>query len=82
MTSRDALDGRLRGQVSYFDLEVDDLIDLDQATFTLVNRSRLVSRGVEIEATFDATDWLSVRAGGTWNDTNFEGSPDAPGNQA
>lgn len=73
-----ALDGRLRGQVSYFDLEVDDLIDLDQATFTLVNRSRLVSRGIEIEATFDATDWLSVRAGGTWNDTDFEGSPDAP----
>ena len=71
-------DGRLRGQLSYFDLRVRDLIDFDGATNTLVNRSRLISRGIEAEVVWDATAWLSLRAGGTWNYTDFEGSPDAP----
>ncbi|MEM9176231.1 MAG: TonB-dependent receptor, partial [Myxococcota bacterium] len=71
-------DGRLRGQVAYFDLRVDDLIDLDGTTFQLVNRARLVSRGIEFEATWDPNDWLSLRMGGTWNDTDFAGSADAP----
>ncbi len=69
-------DGRWRGQISYFDLRVRDLIDFDGAS--LVNRSRLISRGVEAEVTWDAADWLSLRAGGTWNYTDFEGSSDAP----
>ena len=69
-------DGTLRGQLSYFDLRVRDLIDFDGAT--LVNRSRLISRGIEAEVSWDANDWLSLRAGGTWNYTDFEGSPDAP----
>ena len=69
-------DGRLRGQLSYFDLRVRDLIDFDGVS--LVNRSRLISRGIEAEVSWEATEWLSLRAGGTWNYTDFEGSADAP----
>jgi len=76
-------DGRLRGQVSYFDLRVRDIIDIDfSGPFpVLVNRSRLISRGVELELEWAPTDRLSIRAGGTWNQTDFEGSPLAPTNR-
>ncbi len=67
-------DGRLRAQVAYFDLRVKELIDFDAATFRLVNRDRLVSRGVEAELAWTACDALDLRFGGTWNDTDFEGS--------
>ena len=74
-------DGRFRGQVSYFDLRVRDIIDIDfSGPFpVLVNRSRLISRGVELE--WAPSDRVSIRAGGTWNHTDFEGSPLAPTNR-
>ncbi len=69
-----ALDGRLRAQLGYFDLVVRNLIDFDDATFRLLNRSRLVSRGVELEFDWRVNGWLELRGGVTFNDTNFAGT--------
>lgn len=67
-----ALDGRLRGQLSYFDVRVKDLIDFNAATFRLENRQRLISRGVELELGWQALDWIDFRGGLTYNHTDFE----------
>jgi len=75
------LEGRLRGQVSYFDLRVKDLIDFNPALFQLENRQRLVSRGVELELGWKALDWLDLRGGMTFNDTYFQGSGADPLNR-
>lgn len=76
-------DGRLRAQLGYFDLRVQDIIDIDFSgpAPVLVNRSRLLSRGVELEVEWTASERLSLRAGGTWNHTDFEGSPIDPANR-
>jgi vitamin B12 transporter len=68
-----ALDGKLRGQLSYFDTKVNNLIDFDTLTFSLINRSRLVSQGVELEFSWQALEWLDLRGGVTYNQTNFAG---------
>ncbi len=77
-----ALDGRLRGQISYFDLRVKDLIDFNAAAFRLENRQRLISRGAEIELSWRTLDWLDLRAGVTFNPTDFEGTSEAPLNRS
>lgn len=64
---------RFRGQISYFDVEVKNLIDFDSATFSLSNRQRLVSRGVEAEMTWDVFEWLEWSAGATFNPTDIRG---------
>ena len=76
-----ALEGRLRGQLNYFEVEVKNLIDFDSATFTLVNRSRLVSRGNEFEFGWQALEWLDLRGGVTFNHTNFAGGGPDPTNR-
>ena len=77
-----AWDRRVSAQISYFDLVVKDLIDFDSAAFELVNRGRLVSRGVELELEWRALEWLRTRGGATFNPTDFEGTSMAPQNRS
>lgn len=72
------LDGRFGAQLVYFELLVKDLIDFDDATFSLANRRRLVSRGVELELDWRPCETLGLRAGGSWNGTRFAGEPGTP----
>ncbi len=76
-----ALGGRLRGQLSYFDVRVKDLIDFNAAAFQLQNRRRLISQGVELELGWRALDWIDLRGGLTWNTTDFRGISDEPLNR-
>jgi outer membrane receptor protein involved in Fe transport len=66
--------GRFRLQLAYFDLRVKELIDFDPAAFSLVNRDRLLSRGVEAELSWSPLDALDLRFGATWNHTEFDDS--------
>lgn len=70
-------DAGLRFEVTWFDLRVKELIDFDDTGFALVNRERLVSRGVELEIGWRPRDWVDLRVGGTWNDTDFVGGSSA-----
>jgi len=65
---------RLRLQLAYFDLRVKELIDFDATLFSLVNRDRLVSRGVEAELQWAPHDLVDLHLGATWNATRFEDS--------
>ena len=76
-----ALDDRIGVQLSYFDLRVKNLIDFDSSIPLLVNRGRLVSQGVELELNWIVSDKLSLRSGGTWNLTDFQGSSAVPTNR-
>lgn len=75
------LDGRLHGQLSYFDVRVKDLIDFNAATFRLENRQRLISRGVEFELGWQVLDWIDFRGGLTYNHTDFENNSADPLNR-
>lgn len=77
-----ALNQRLRGQISYFDIEVEDLIDFDSSIFQLTNQKRLISRGVELEASWQATPFIDLRGGVTFNPTDFDDTSDAPENRS
>jgi len=74
-------DGRWRARVSYFDQRVKNLIDFNDVTFRLENLNRLVSRGVEVEGMWVPIDTVRLRLGGSWNHTNFQGSPLEPENR-
>lgn len=76
-------DGRLRGQVGYFDIRVNDLIDFDNsgAVPTLINRSRLSSRGVEFDLHWSPVDWLKTQASFTFDETAFRKSARQPENR-
>ncbi len=76
-----ALDGRLPGQVGYFDLRVKDLIDFNPSPPRLENRQRLISQGVELEFAWQALDWIDFRGGLTFNATDFEGTSADPLNR-
>jgi len=75
-------DDQFSAQLSYFDIEVKDIIDFDNATFRLLNRSRLISRGVELELTWQPVNWLEWRAGAIYNETTFRGATQAPPNRS
>jgi vitamin B12 transporter len=77
-----AFGDRLRGQLSYFDIQVSDIIIFDASEFRLRNESRLISRGVEIEFEWEARDWLDLRGGVTFNPTDFEGTSLSPENRS
>jgi len=72
----------LRGQISYFDFQVKDLIDFNAAAFRLENRQRLISRGAEVEVAWKPLDWVDLRGGMTFNPTDFEGTSDPPLNRS
>ena len=75
-------EGELSGQLSYFDLEVKDIIDFDTTTFGLRNRSRLISRGVEVEVAWQPLEWLGGRGGATFNPTDFKNTSREPENRS
>ena len=56
------LDGRARWSATYFDGEFRNAIDFDSETFTLVNRNRVDTHGVELAGRFAASDALSFDA--------------------
>lgn len=74
--------GEFSGQLSYFDLDVKDIIDFDTTTFGLRNRSRLISRGVELEIAWQPLKWLGGRGGATYNPTDFENTSREPENRS
>lgn len=74
-------DGRLAGQISYFDIEVENLIDFDDMAFVIRNRGRLVSRGIEAEASWRVLNWLRWRGSVTYNPTDFGGTSLQPENR-
>jgi outer membrane receptor protein involved in Fe transport len=74
-------DGKLRAQLSYFDLRLRNLITFDSNAFRIVNQSRLISRGVELEIDWQPDDCFEVRGGGTWNHTRFEKTQFDPENR-
>ena len=64
------LDGRLRGDVTYFVLNTEDLIDYDYATSRYVQFPGLTRRnGVETSLTWSATEWLDLGAAYTYTHT-------------
>ena len=67
-------EGRLRGQLSYFEIKVRDPVTFVSAPPRLVNANPLVSRGVELELGWQALEWLDLRGGVTFNYTNFSGT--------
>jgi vitamin B12 transporter len=77
-----AFGDRLRGQLGYFDIRVDDIIIFDASVFKLRNERRLISRGVEIELQWQARDWLDLRGGVTYNPTDFDGTSLSPENRS
>ncbi len=74
-------DGRVSAQVSAFSIEVENLIDFDDAAFLLVNQDRLVSRGIEVELEVEPADWFRARTGVTFNPTDFGGTSVEPENR-
>jgi len=68
--------GRLESKLGYFDIRVDDLIDFDPITFMLVNRTSVVSRGVELEIEAVLTERIRVGGSASYNPTDIRDSSD------
>ncbi|MFK7897141.1 MAG: TonB-dependent receptor plug domain-containing protein [Myxococcota bacterium] len=74
-------DGRAKAQVSGFMIEVENLIDFDETIPQVVNQSRLLSQGIELEFEVEPSDWFRARTGVTFNPTDFGGTSKAPENR-
>jgi outer membrane cobalamin receptor len=68
--------GSGRARLAFFHSRYADLIDFDPATFTNVNRARVVAKGVEAELETPLAADLGLRANLTYTDT--DGAEDAP----
>ncbi|MEZ4280037.1 MAG: TonB-dependent receptor [Myxococcota bacterium] len=75
------LEDRLTVQLGYFDLEVENLHDFDAESFTIVERGRLVSRGVELEVALRPRPFLELLGALSFNPTDFGGTSLAPLNR-
>lgn len=69
-------DGRVHGSVTYFELRVKNLIDFDPDLFLLVNRSKVRSRGVEMELRVRPHDNVELTGNATYNDLDILNSSD------
>ena len=69
-------DGRVHGSVTYFELRVKNLIDFDPDLFLLVNRSKVRSRGVEMELSVRPHDDVELTGNATYNDLDILNSSD------
>ena len=69
-------DGRILATATYFEIRVKDLIDFDFATFRLVNRNEVSSKGVEIGVSAALPGSLVVSGSITRVRTNIEGTSD------
>jgi outer membrane cobalamin receptor len=54
---------------TYFDVEVEDLVDLDTAIFQLINLGKVRSRGVELSLRASVHETLQLRGHATYTDT-------------
>ncbi len=72
---------RLGVQLGYFDLEVENLHDFDAETFRIVERGRLVSRGVELEVSLRPRAAFELLGALSFNPTDFGGTSLAPLNR-
>lgn len=64
------LDGRLVGDITYFQLDTDNLIDYSYATFSYVQLPGVTKRnGVEASLRWSATPWLDLIGGYTYTRT-------------
>ncbi|MBW2398332.1 MAG: TonB-dependent receptor [Deltaproteobacteria bacterium] len=73
--SRSFWEGRIEARASYFDIEVKDLIDFDAGPPPLlVNRSKIESRGFELELRVDPVSWLGLTGSVTHTATDIKGS--------
>lgn len=69
---------RLRGEVTYFDQEIENLIDFDPAVGAfgrIVNRDEALSRGVEASLTWQVFERLGVGGQLTYNPTELVDDP-------
>jgi vitamin B12 transporter len=62
------LDGRLRGSVTYFNQDIDNLIQFDQANFTNRNLGDTTQQGVEVTLDATLTGWAALTASYTYLD--------------
>ncbi len=74
-------DGRVRAQLGYFDLEVENLHDFDAQLFQIVGRGRLVSRGAELEFGLRPVRPIELIGALSFNPTDFGGSGRPPLNR-
>jgi outer membrane receptor protein involved in Fe transport len=74
-------DRRLRVNSNVYYYEFSGLqrssLDITTLTFTVRNAATAVTKGAEAEATFQATDQLSLRVSGAYNDAYYKSFPDA-----
>jgi outer membrane receptor protein involved in Fe transport len=56
----------------FFHNEFTDLIDFDTATFSMVNRDRLDTEGVELQLDYSVSDKLGLHAQATFMDLEFQ----------
>ena len=62
-----AFEERLRTTITWFDLQVRDLIDFNPDSFRLENLARVVSEGVEMQVFALPLETVEVTAHATWN---------------
>lgn len=72
---------RLAIALGYFDIEVEDLHDFDAVEVEIVNRGRLVSRGVELELALQPQPAIELVAALSFNPTDFRSTRQAPLNR-
>jgi len=73
--NRSFWDDRIEVRVGYFDIEVKDQIDFDAGPPPrLVNRSKVESRGFELEVRADPFSWLRLTGNVTHTATDIKGS--------
>lgn len=60
--------GRASISVTYFDQHIDDLIAFNLADLNFVNIQEFATKGIEIAATADVTNWLSISGAYTYID--------------
>ncbi len=59
---------RLSASVTYFNQDIDDLIEFDRANFTFRNRAKTSQQGVEVSLNVVPTDWMEFSANYTYLD--------------
>lgn len=67
---------RLRLAATWFDNDFKDLVDFDDTVFRTVNRSKVQTSGLELQADWLALDTLSLRAQGTYTDLDLKSDED------
>ena len=65
---------RVKLSLTYFEIDVRNLIDFNSDTFQLQNLSRVESQGVEGQVLFSPTETLSITGHATWNSVREQGA--------